>query len=169
MQLQDFYDYKERLMADLLTNAEIVRLINADVPVEEAKRLLYTQVFPMEYVPETAQSGKTYICCDVDIEESEIKTYYSPIMYIWIFSHRSQLRLPEGGIRTDKLCSEICKAINGSRFYGLGELQFYAAKRFAPMTDYQGKVLVFHMKEFSRLYDPKKPTPVNRKGRGING
>ena len=167
MQLQDFYDYKERLMEDLLTNKEIVSLINEDVPLEDAKKLVYTQVFPCEYVPETAQTGLTYICCDVDIEESYNKTYYAPIMYIWVFTHRSQLWLKEGGVRTDKLCSEICKAINGSRFYGLGELQFYAAKRFAPMTDYQGKVLVFHMKEFNRLYDPKKPTPSNRKG--ING
>lgn len=167
MQLQDFYDYKERLMQDLMTNKEIVRLINEDVNFENAKSLVYTQVFPCEYVPETAQTGKTYICCDVDISEVFNKTYYEPVLYIWIFTHRSQLWLPEGGVRVDKLCAEICKAINGSRFYGLGELKLESVKRFAPMTDYQGKVLTFTMKEFNRLYDPKKPTPTNRKG--VNG
>ncbi len=83
---------------------------------------------------------------------------------MWVFSHRSKLRLPKGGgIRTDKICSEICKKINGSFKYGLGELELYSVKRFAPMTDYQGKVLTFYAKEFSRVFDPKKEIPSNRK------
>ena len=135
MQLQEFFDYKNQLMEDLLTTKEIVRLINEDVSFENAERLAYTQVFPCEYVPDTAQEGKTYICFDVDIQESLSKTYLLPTIYIWVFTHRSKLRLPEGGVRTDALCSEIAKTINGSRLYGLGELNLESVKRFAPMTD----------------------------------
>ena len=135
MQLQEFFDYKNQLMKDLLTTKEIVRLINEDVSFENAERLAYTQVFPCEYVPDTAQEGKTYICFDVDIQESLSKTYLLPTIYIWVFTHRSKLRLPEGGVRTDALCSEIAKTINGSRLYGLGELNLESVKRFAPMTD----------------------------------
>lgn len=164
MQLQEFFDYKNQLMEDLLTNESIVRLIDDDIPMEEAGDLAYENVFPCEYVPKTVQEGKTYICFDVDIQKSVNKTYLLPTLYIWIFSHRSKLRLPNGGgVRTDKMCSEICKAINGSRKYGLGELDLYSIKRFAPMTDYQGKVLTFYAKDFNRTYDPKKATPANRK------
>ena len=73
------------------------------------------------------------------------------------------MSLPQGGVRTDKLCSEISKIINGSRYFGLGELELSSVKRFAPMTDFQGKVMVFNAKEFNRLHDPKKPVPSNRK------
>ena len=163
MQLQEFFDYKNQLMADLLTNEAIVKLIDENIMLQYADRLAYTQVFPCEYVPDTAQEGKTYICFDVDTQESVNKTYLLPTLYVWVFSHRSKLRLPEGGVRTDKLCSEICNAINGSRNYGLGELNLYSVKRFAPMTDYQGKVLTFHAKDFNRQFDPTKPTPANRK------
>ncbi|MCZ9312894.1 MAG: hypothetical protein O0V67_05915 [Methanocorpusculum sp.] len=163
MQLQEFFDYKNQLMEDLLTNEDIVRLIDDTVALQNADSLAYTQVFPCEYVPDTVQEGKTYICFDVDVQRAADKTFLSPTLFVWVFTHRSKLRLPEGGVRTDKLCSEICKAINGSRKYGLGELNLYSVKRFAPMTDFQGKVLTFYAKDFNRVYDGKKYTPENRK------
>lgn len=151
-------------MEDLLTNEAIVNLLDDDATLDTAGSLAYSSVFPCEYVPETVQDGRTFICFDVDIQQSVNKTYLLPTLYVWVFTHRSKLRLPNGGgVRTDKMCSEICKAINGSRKYGLGELDLYSVKRFAPMTDYQGKVLTFHAKDFSRVYDPHKTTPTNRK------
>lgn len=163
MQLQELFDYKNRLMEDLLTNEAIVSLVNENVSMDNAISLAYTQVFPCEYIPETVQGGETYICFDVDIQEATGKTFLSPTLYVWVFTHRSRLRLPEGGVRTDKLCAKICEAINGSRYYGLGELNLYSVKRFAPMTDYQGKVMTFYAKDFNRQFNGAKPTPTNRK------
>lgn len=163
MQLDEFYNYKNRLMEDLLTNKTIVSLIDEEATLKTAPGLVYTQVFPFEYVPETVQEGKTYICCDVDIDKSLNDTYLLPTMYVWVFTHKSKLVLPEGGVRTDKLCSEIAKTINGSMFYGLGELDLYSVKRFAPMTDYQGKCMTFHARDFNRQHNPNKIVPSKRK------
>lgn len=164
MQLQEFYDYKNKLMKDLLTNESIVKLINEDYTLKTAGALAYSQVFPCEYVPETVQDGKTFICFDVDVQRTVNKTYLLPTLYIWTFSHKSKLRLPDGGgIRPDRICEEICNTINGSRYYGLGELDLYSVKRFAPMTDYIGKVMTFYAKDFNRQYDGKKTVPINRK------
>ena len=164
MQLQDFFDYKNQLMKDILTNEEIVRLINPDIDFEDSKDLAYTQVFPYEYIPETVQNGSTYICFDVDVSSVSNDTYLIAYFYIWVFCHQSRLRLPEGGVRYDKLCSKICEAINGSRVYGLGRLKLYSAKHFSPMTDYQGKLMTFQMTEFNTPSDSKHPVPMNRKG-----
>ncbi len=163
MQLEDFYDYKNQLMEDILTNREIVNPINENVDVEDAAQLAYEQVFPCEYVPNTVEHGKTIVCFDVDVTQSLGKPFIKPVLYVWVMTHKSLLRLPEGGVRTDKLCSEICKVINGSRKYGLGELELYSISRFAPMTDFQGKAMVFNAVEFNRTYDPNKFTPSNRK------
>lgn len=163
MQLTEFFDYKNKLMEDLLTNEEIVRLLDDTVELIDAGKLAYTNVFPYEYIPDTVEYAKTFICFDVDIQESLNKTFLLPTLYIWVFSHKSKLRLPEGGVQTDKLVSEIAKAINGSRFYGLGELDLYSVKRFTPVTDYQGKVMTFHAKDFNRLSPNTKPIPSNRK------
>lgn len=163
MQLEEFFDYKNKLMEDLLTNETVVHLIDDKKSLKDAPSLAYSRVFPCEYVPDTVEHGDTYVCFDVDIQQAANKTFLFPTLYIWVFTHRSKLRLPEGGVRTDKLCSEICKAINGSREYGLGELSLYSVKRFAPMTDYQGKMITFHAKDFNRQFDPTKYTPSNRK------
>lgn len=164
MQLEEFYDYKNHLMNDLLTNHDIVKLLDDDFkPTDKPENLVYSQVFPYEYIPNTIEHGQTFICCDVDIQRSVNKTFLLPVLYVWVFSHKSKLRLPEGGVRTDKLCSEIAKAINGSRFYGLGELDLYSAKRFTPITDYHGKVLTFQTQEFNRTSPTGKPVPSNRK------
>ena len=164
MQLQDFFDYKNQLMKDLLTSESIVSLLT-DEPVDDVMDLAYTSVFPCEYIPETVNDGRTYICFDVDIQRSINKTYLLPTLYVWVFTHRSRLRLPNGGgVRTDKLCSEICKVINGSRRYGLGELELNTVRRFAPMSDYQGKAMSFNAKEFNRLHSTNQDVPGNRKG-----
>lgn len=163
MQLQEFFDYKNKLVEDLVTDETLVSLLNEDISMEDAKSLIYRQIFPYEYIPETVQDGATYILCDVDITSVSNKTFLSPVLYIWVFAHRSKLRLPEGGVRTDKICSRICELINGSRYYGLGELNLYSVKRFAPQTDYSGKLMTFYAKDFNRQYDGKKPIPGNRK------
>ena len=163
MQLQEFFDYKNRLMEDLMTHESIVSLINENVSFDNAESLIYSQVFPYEYVPDVIQEGKTFVCCDVDIQSVTNKTFLIPTLYIWVFTHQSLLRLPEGGVRTDKLCSEICNVINGSRYYGLGELNLYSVKRCAPLSNFNGKLLTFHATDFNRQYVGNKPTPSNRK------
>lgn len=163
MQLSEFFDYKNKLMEDLLTNPEVVKLLDKSVELKDASNLAYTHVFPYEYIPDTVEEAKTFICFDVDVQESINKTFLLPTLYIWVFSHKSKLRLTEGGVQTDKLVSEIAKTINGSRLYGLGELDLYSVKRFAPVTDYQGKVMTFHAKEFNRPAPNNRPIPSNRK------
>ena len=162
-QLDEFFDYKNRFMEDILTDKDIVALINEDVPFEESKKLAYTQVFPYEYVPETIEHGQVFVCCVVDVQKSLNKTYLLPTIYVWVFAHKSKLRLPTGGVRTDILASKIVERMNGSRFYGLGELTIQSARRFAPMTDYNGKMLTFNATDFNRLNPTGQPIPSNRK------
>jgi len=165
MQLEELYAYKNQLMDDLLTDETIVRLLSDNcTEIEHPEALMYKQVFPFEYIPETIEHGQTFVCCDVDIQKTMNKTFLQPTLYIWIFTHKSKLRLPNGGgVRIDRLCSEIAKKINGSRDYGLGELDLYSVKRFAPISDYQGKIMTFYAKEFNRLYPTGKQAPSNRR------
>ena len=163
MQLQDFYDYKNQLMEDLLTSDTILHLLEDSDVVMKPEDFVYTRVFPYEFVPDTVEDGKTFICCEVDIQRANNKTFLSPVLYVWVFTHKSLMRLPEGGVRVDKLCSEICKKINGSKEYGLGELNLFGVKRYAPMIDFQGKVMTFYTKEFNRQFDGTRYIPSNRK------
>lgn len=167
MLLEDFFDYKNRLMEDLVTNPEIVKLLKNDcVPPENPKDLIYTQIFPYEYVPDTIDTANTFICYDVDISGVSNKTFLQPTIYLWTFTHRKLLRLPDNnGIRVDKLCSEIAKTLNGSRYYGLGELELSSVKRFSPFDGYYGRVMTFYAQEYNRVSPNNKSIPSHRKDR----
>ena len=163
MQLEEFFDYKNRLVYDLLSNQNVVKILNRGCNVSTPEELVYKRIFPYEYVPDTVEEAGTYVCCDVDIQKSQSKTFLDPVIYVWVFTHKSQIRHPDGGVTTDRLCSEISKTINGSRFYGLGELDLYSVRRFAPIADYQGKMMTFNAKDINRFQSVNKPTPENRK------
>ena len=163
-QLEFLFNYKNHLMEDLLTNERILTMLSDDAATpSDPDAMMYKQVFPYEYVPETVQEGKTFICSDVDVSAPDGTTFLYPTLYVWVFTHRSLLRLPEGGVRTDALCCEIAKTINGSRRYSQGQLNLSGLKRFAPMTDFQGKCMIYRGKDFNHLYNPKRSVPENRK------
>lgn len=72
--------------------------------------------------------------------------------------------LPDGGgVRMDRICHLIAETINGSFDYGLGRLQLYSVRRFAPETDYNGKVMSFITTDFNVTRPTGKSVPANRK------
>jgi len=166
MNLEEFYDYKNLLMSDLCHNEAIVKMVtgNNDASVPN-HQLPYTQIFPYEFVPETENDARTFICFDVDIISVPSKTYYVPVLYIWIFSHKSRMRLPEGGVLLDKLSAEIDKMLSGNRFYGLGQLKLNSVGRFAPTTDFLGRAMTYTALDFNNM-SAVRNTPSNRK-RGL--
>lgn len=164
MNLNEFFDYKNELMEEFCKSEAIVKLVtDIDDPDVPNHTLPYSQIFPFEFLPETVDDGKTFICYDVDILEVDSKTFYVPALYIWEFTHKSKLRLSNGGgVRTDQLAVEIDKILNGSRYFGLGELNLNSVSRFSPITDYQGRVLTYYARDFNRP-GVSKPVPSNRK------
>lgn len=166
MYLEDLFDYKNKLAEILCSNEEIVRLVTGskEAPVPHYS-LMYDQIFPYQFIPETVDDAQTFICFDVDVLSVDNKTTYNPALYVFAFTHKDLLRLDEGGVRTDKLACEIDKLLNGNRFFGLGELGLYSVERFVPIANYQGRILTYSMKEFNRS-SRSKEAPANRKQRG---
>lgn len=163
MHLKELYDYKNRLVKDMLTDKDIVKLIDPNAMHKDPTDMVYDNVNPYEFYPETIEKGKVYVCCDVDVVSTSDKPYYDLTLYIWVFAHKSILKLPEGGVRTDMLCAAIDNKINGSRYYGLGKLKLYSSKRFAPLADYAGKMLSYRATDFNRRHTDNDELPSNRK------
>jgi len=165
MELQEFFDYKERLMMDICSNEKIVSLITGEEhPTVPNRSLRYTQVYPFQYIPETENEAHTFVCFDVDIlyTRKTNKTFYYPVIYIWAMAHKSKMRTKNQGVLIDAIVTEIDHMLNGSRFYGQGELELGPVERFIPTTDYLGRELVYYTRDFNRS-PGQKPTPINRK------
>ena len=163
MKLNEFFDYKNLLMKDICSSAEIVHLLtNNDEASVPNLALRYTQVFPYEFVPDTVSEAKTFVCFDVDILEVKSRTLYTPVIYVWVFTHKSKMRTEDGRIVVDELACEIDNILNGDRRYGLGELALKTVRRFVPIDDYYGRALVYQASDFNRQ-SGSKPRPANRK------
>lgn len=163
MILNELFNYKNKIMEDICTSKNIIRLLTDVVdPIVPNTELPYKQVFPFEFVPETVDGATTFICFDVDIADVYNKTFYEPALYVWIFTHKSKLRLPDGaGVRTDCISHEVDSILNGNRNYGLGELNLESVRRFSPIQDYQGRVLTYSCRDFNRV-GVSKPVPARR-------
>lgn len=163
MHLRELYDYKNRLVKDMLTDEDIVKLIDPNGMCEDPTDMVYDNINPYEFYPETIEKGRVYVCCDVDVTSTREKPYYDLVLYVWVFAHKSLLKLPEGGVRTDELCAAIDDKINGSRYYGLGKLNLNSSKRFAPIADYAGKMLTYRATDFNKKQTDNNKMPSNRK------
>ena len=163
MQLEELYDYKNLMMKSFCSNEKIVKLVSgkddASVPNHS---LPYTQIYPFEFIPETVNEGKTFICFDADIVSVPNKTFYVPVLYVWVFTHKSRMRSQDGGILLDNLSAAVNGLLNGSRYYGLGELRLDSVRRFTPITDYLGRTLTYYTKDFNRPTG-RLDIPANRK------
>ena len=163
--LDELFAYKNQLIGDIWTNKTIVDLITEDEHLRKhPEELVYKQVFPWEKVPGTTEVATTYVCIEVDVKNVLDKTYLEPIIYVWIFTHESLYRLPNGGgVRYDKIASEIVKILNGSRMYGIGELNLSSVRKLSPIDHYQGRTLSFITKEYNRIGQSGKAVPANRR------
>lgn len=163
MELSEFFEYKNQLMKELCCNENIVRLVTGnDSAIVPNHTLPYTQLFPYEFVPDTEDKARTFICFDVDVAEVINKTFYVPVLYVWVFAHKSNLHMESGGVLIDQLAVEVNKMLNGSRYYGMGEMNLDSVDRFSPVTDYLGRVLTFVARDFNRSRS-QPVIPSNRK------
>lgn len=164
MLLQEFFEYKNKLMKMMCENEELVKLVvDPDTGDDfDPLTLPYEQIFPFEYIPETTDKGKTYICFDVDIPQVINEVIYEPIIWIWVFTHKSLLRLPEGGVRTDRIAQILDEMLNGNRDLGLGEVNLKTVARFSPVEDFQGRVLAYQCTDTNR-WGVRKPVPSRRR------
>lgn len=169
MNLDELFDYKNQFFSDVLKNERLIKLVNEEKTLETAPSLMYTQLYPYEYIPETVEHGYTFVCAEVDVQAGMSKVnnssrlFYKPVLEIWVLVHKSKLRLPEGGIRFDAICSEIANSINESLLYGVKGLRLYSVKPFSPATDYKGKAMTFVAEDVNWFYDPNRVVPANRK------
>lgn len=162
MELNEFFNYKNRLMEDICKTKPIIQLLTGKSdPSLPATDLIYEQIFPYEFLPDTEDKAKSFICFDADITEVG-KTIYMPVLYIWVFCHKSSLRIPGGGVLPDELAKEVNKKINGSRLYGLGALDLYGVHRFSPADDFLGRVLTYKATDWYKGRNYKHPIPAKR-------
>lgn len=164
--LECLFGYKNLLMRELCGSEAVQRLIydakEGELPIPNHDAA-YKNIFPYEFIADTVVTAQTFICFDMDVTDVISCIDLNLELYVWIFTHKSLLRLKGGGLRLDALSAEIDRLLNQSRIFTKNPLELKSVGRFVPINDYQGRVLVFTGRDWNVAGAPKRPAPSNRR------
>jgi hypothetical protein len=128
--LSEISTYKNTILSKLIQNENIVKAIgniNSDFlntsAISNPRELLFNNIYPFLYVPDSQEEQKCYITI-------KFKFKYSGNMYkvgnvcFYVFAHQDIQKTDYPWIRTDYVLNEIETLFNETRDLGIGELQF---------------------------------------------
>ena len=150
MLFEELTDYRALVMKTLCSDEEIVKLISdQESPSVPNRSLMYTQIFPYAYTPDTTKETKTFVCFRLSVPEVMNKTYKRINLIFYIFTHQSLIRTQDG-LRPDLIGQAIERLFNGSLDVGLGRVKLVGMDDISPITDYHGIAIEYSVAEFNR-------------------
>lgn len=150
--LEEISIYKNRLASSFCLSNEVTSLLR--VQGDEDMRpqdFMYERVFPYAHVPDTSDTGRCFLCFEIDVPTVKSNVIKTVEIKVYIMAHQNLLRLPNGrGIRTDVLSSVVDRMLNGSDDYGAGTVELMSMRSFSPITGYYGRELKYRVQDINR-------------------
>lgn len=163
MNLEEIGEFKNKIVSKLIHDSNIVDVLigdlNSDVDAETALLGIDNTgkggcVFKFEYVPDTQEMSKTFLCVEVIPDKTSGDTVTN--MYVYVFAYCSKdimqtyKRKGQAGTRIDILASDIDKILNGNNEFGIGPLEWYGSDIYKPAQIYYGRMLTYMVSAFRR-------------------
>jgi hypothetical protein len=130
--LSEITKYKNTILAKLITNENIVKALGnieanfLDVPViPNPRTLLFKNIFPYAFVPETVEDQQAYITVMFKFKRAKSNYYKIGSIGFYIFAHKDILKTAYPWLRTDYIVNQIDEVFNQSQELGIGSLQFH--------------------------------------------
>lgn len=141
----------------LIESDKIVRALSnnqtnfLDIPTSNPEELIYENIFPYGFIPQTADEKKTYITLGTGQFERVESKYKSGIIRINIFTHQDLMKTDYGTTRTDFILQEIDELFNGAEGISIGQFQYERSGQLMVDNTYYGCYVEYKMWEFNRL------------------
>lgn len=145
-------EYEQTIMKTLCSDKQIVSLLTGvENPKIPNKSLMYKQVFPFNYVPDTSQEAKVLITFYIEVPSaynSTLKNYY---LYIGITTHESLMRTNRGKVTT-LLATAVDNLLNGRMdIMGIGTLELVSSTISTPVESYHTRHLTYSVKDWNKV------------------
>lgn len=142
--------YRSVAMKKLYSSNTISNLINSTNPEKyRGKDLVYKNIFPYAYVPDTTNTSKVFITIELGVPRVYNRTFKEMVMTVYIFGNQQVIETPNGLI-TDLLAEEVDKIFSGSSDFGLGNLELSSISDFTPIQRFHGIAMIYEATEFNR-------------------
>lgn len=154
--LQDLSKDKNTVLERILSNQDICKAVKYPVrdfldqpDVENPFDLIYDNIFPHFFIPETVKEEKTFITLSFRRYRPVKSAYKSGLLFINVFTHQNLYRTNYGFLRTDFIISEIDKLVNSKEGIGVGKPEFYDMDEMYINNLYSGLSIGYKLYEFN--------------------
>ena len=163
MNLEEIGSFKNKIVSKLINDSNILDALLGDINnVEDPETALLCKdgsgnggcVFKFEYIPDTQENSKTFLCVEVVPQETDGDTITNMIIYVFAYCSKNLMqtyhRKGQAGTRIDILVSDIDKILNGNSEFGIGPLEWAGSSIYKPAQPYYGRMLVYLVGTFRR-------------------
>lgn len=147
--------YKNKLISSIVNSPDLIYLVN-DAYVEdgefvdEATNLVYKQIFPFNYIPDTQTETLPYVLMRVNGLGVSGKIYNKAEVYIRVISHQDIMIVKNAnGTRIDLMGEIIEDLFNGRDDFGFGEMELKYNVEIDINSTYRGRELKFLVEDFN--------------------
>ena len=145
--------YKRKLITSIVNSPDLITLVNDDY-VEDGEcvnsdDLIYQQIFPYYYIPETQTEAQSYVIMKVNGLGIKNKIYNKAEVYICVVSHQERMQAKGGGTRIDLMGEVIEELFNGRDDFGFGEMELISNIESEVNTTHRCRILRFMVEDFN--------------------
>lgn len=157
--LDELIDYKFNVITAISNSKDVVGLMvdKPDPDVygpdgDEARR----HMFDYDYVDNTQLEAGSYIMIDCDMVSAPTGTIKWLEVYVQVMVSKSIMELDHKkfsgmiGNRLDNLIRQIDLLINGSRDYGIGQLQLVGVRTARVPSSFSSKLMTYRTPDFAK-------------------
>ncbi len=146
--------YKKKLMSLIVNSPELISLVNdeyvTDGECENADDLIYKQIFPYYYIPETQEETLSYVLMKVNGLGVRGKIYNQAEVYICVAAHQRIMKVKHGGgTRIDLMGEAIEELFNGRDDFGFGKMELKSNVETNISAEHRCRELRFIVEDFN--------------------
>ena len=163
MNLEEIGSFKNKVVSKLINDDNVIDVLLGDIDnVDDPETILLGKdgsgkvgcVFKYEYVPDTQENSKTFLCIEAVPQETDGDTITNMTIYVFMYCSKNLMqtyhRKGQAGTRVDILASDIDKILNGNDEFGIGPLEWAGSSIYKPAQPYYGRMLVYRVCTFRR-------------------
>jgi len=153
--LAEVTTYKNTILSNLIQNEDIVKalyskepnFLDSSTPVD-AKSLLFTNIFPYAYIPNSQETQEAYITVLFKFRRYNNAIKVGRVCF-YVFAHKDLLKTDYPWLRTDYIINKIEEMFNRSRDLGIGKLEFREMEDVKVSDYHSGSYIIYEDMSFN--------------------
>jgi len=146
--------YKQKLVSSMLNSVDLISLIDSsyieDGECVETKDLMYKQIFPYYYIPDTQNSEMSYVIIKVNALNRINNMYKNVEVFISVICHQRLMYVENGGgTRIDLMGEAIENLFDSKDDFGFGEMVLKSSTEGSITNVHRCRELRFVVEEFN--------------------